>query len=436
MIEWQVFITCVVVLMLGLFATGLPIFLAFLTLNLAGLYTLTGNFKGVLLVVNSMFDTSTSMSLAAIPLFILLGEILFRSSAVNVVFNAVDAVVGAVRARLYIVSVVLSTVFGALSGSAMAVAAMMGSSLLPEMLNRGYNRRLSMGTILGGSSLAPIIPPSVMAVVLGILAGVSISNLLVAGIVPGLILGVVFFGYVVLRVKLDPSLAPPSTTDAHLPAPVRLGMVLKALPFVLIIVAIMGLIIAGVATPTEAAAVGCVVALIICSLFATLNLGKLAEALRSTARTTSMIMIIMVCSVSFSQILNMSGVTTSLVQSVVSLDWSPVLMFALLMALGFVLCMFVDQIAVMILLVPLYKPIIAGLGFDPLWFWAIFLINVSVGNITPPFGYTLFTLQGVARGVPIQELYRAALPFIVLYVLMIAVFALLPGLITFLPSLM
>jgi len=149
-----------------------------------------------------------------------------------------------------------------------------------------------------------------------------------------------------------------------------------------------------------------------------------------------MIMIIMVCSVSFSQILNMSGVTTSLVQSVISLDWSPVLMFALLMALGFVLCMFVDQIAVMILLVPLYKPIIAGLGFDPLWFWAIFLINVSVGNITPPFGYTLFTLQGVARGVPIQELYRAALPFIVLYVVMIAVFALLPGLITFLPSLM
>src|SRR5690606_3937009 len=122
-----------------------------------------------------------------------------------VVFNAVDGVVGAVRARLSVVSIVLSTVFGALSGSAMAVAAMMGSSLLPEMRNRGYDRRLSMGTILGGSSLAPIIPPSVMAVVLGILAGVSISRLLVAGIVPGLILAVVFFGYVVLRVKLNPS---------------------------------------------------------------------------------------------------------------------------------------------------------------------------------------------------------------------------------------
>jgi len=436
MIEWQIFIIAAVVLMLGLFGTGMPIFLAFLTLNLAGLYVLTGSFKGVLLVINSMYDTGTSMSLAAIPLFILLGEILFRSSAVNVVFNAVDAVVGAVRARLYIVSVVLSTVFGALSGSAMAVAAMMGSSLLPEMQNRGYERRLSMGTILGGSSLAPIIPPSVMAVVLGILAGVSISRLLIAGIVPGLILALVFFVYVVLRVKLNPALAPPPTAGTEMSAGTRVKLVLKAVPFTAIIVAIMGLIITGVATPTESAAVGCVVALIICSLFATLDWDKLREALRATAWTTSMIMIIMVCSVSFSQILNMSGVTTSLVQSVISLDWSPVLMFALLMGLGFVLCMFIDQIAVMILLVPLYKPLIAGLGFDPLWFWAIFLVNVSVGNITPPFGYTLFTLQGVARGVPIQELYRAAWPFIVMYVLMIAVFALVPGLITYLPSLM
>lgn len=436
MIAWQIFIGATVLLMLGLFATGMPIFLAFLTLNLAGLYVLSGSFKGVLLVVNSMYDTSTSMSLAAIPLFILLGEILFRSNAVNVVFNAVDAIVGAVRARLYIVSVVLSTVFGALSGSAMAVAAMMGSSLLPEMQKRGYERRLSMGTILGGSSLAPIIPPSVMAVVLGILAGVSISSLLVAGIVPGLILALVFFVYVVLRVKLQPSLAPPPVADTGLSASMRLRLVLKALPFMSIIVAIMGLIITGVATPTESAAVGCVVALIVCGLFATLDLPKLREALRATAWTTSMIMVIMVCSVSFSQILNMSGVTTSLVQAVISLDWSPVLMFALLMGLGFVLCMFIDQIAVMILLVPLYKPIIAGLGFDPLWFWAIFLINVSVGNITPPFGYTLFTLQGVARGAPIQELYRAALPFIVLYIVMMAVFALVPGLITYLPSLM
>jgi tripartite ATP-independent transporter DctM subunit len=434
--EWYVLISAAVALMLLLFATGLPIFLSFLTLNLLGLYALTGNFKGVLLVVNSMYDTGTSLSLAAIPLFILLGEILFRSSAVNVMFNAVDAVVGAVKSRLYIVSVILSTIFGALSGSAMAVAAMMGASLLPEMEKRGYQKNMSLGTILGGSSLAPIIPPSVMAVVLGILAGVSISGLLVAGILPGLLLALVFFIYIVIRVKLNPSLAPAVIESSSLSAQERIRLLLRAVPFLAIIATILVLIISGVATPTEAAAMGCVVAMITCSLFASLRWSTLIQALRSTAWTTGMIMIIMVCSVSFSQILNMSGVTTHLVNAVTSLEWHPVLMFIMLMALGFVLCMFIDQIAVMILLVPLYKPIIAALGFDPLWFWAIFLVNVSIGNVTPPFGYTLFALQGAAKGTTIQELYRASVPVILLYLLVIVVLALVPDIILWLPSLM
>ncbi|MEP2460124.1 MAG: TRAP transporter large permease subunit, partial [Nitratireductor sp.] len=175
---WWMFLSGSFVMLLVLFATGLPIFLSFLLLNLAALFLLTGSFGGVLLIINSMFDTGTSFSLAAIPLFILLGEILFRSGAVNILFNAVDALIGNIRARLYAVAIVLSTIFGALSGSAMAVAAMMGSSLLPEMRARGYDRDLSIGALLAGSSLAPIIPPSVMAVVLGILSKVSIAALL------------------------------------------------------------------------------------------------------------------------------------------------------------------------------------------------------------------------------------------------------------------
>lgn len=434
--EWHVFLLSAVGLMLLLFATGLPIFLSFLFLNLLGIFYITGNLKGVLLVINSMYDTSLSMSLAAIPLFVLLGEILFRSNAVGIVFNAVDALIGGIRSRLYIVSILLSTIFGALSGSAMAVAAMMGASLLPEMEQRGYQRRLSVGTILGGASLAPIIPPSVMAVVLGILAGVSISKLLVAGVVPGLLLALMFFAYVFIRIRLNPALAPSESPAQGVETQVKVGLLLRAIPFVGIILAIMGFIMAGVATPTEAAALGCVVALVLCAIFAELNTAKLYEALKSTAWTTCMIMLIMVCSVSFSQILNMSGVTTQLVKAVVALEWSPVIMFILLMALGFILCMFIDQIAVMILLVPLYKPLLASLGFDPLWFWALFLINMSIGNISPPFGYTLFALQGVAKEIPIQEMYKAAIPFILLYLFGIAVMALVPSLITFLPSLM
>src|SRR5690606_11731922 len=207
--EWYVLIAMAMGLMLVLFTSGLPIFLSFLVLTLAGLYYLSGSFKGILLVVDSIFVTGTSLSLAAMPLFILLGEILFRSSAVNVMFDAVDSAVGAVRARLYMVSVLLSTIFGALSGAAMAVAALMGASLLPEMEKRGYQKQLSLESILGGSTLAPIIPPSVMAVVLGILASVSVSGLLIAGLLPGLLLAGVLFAYVIIRVKINPELAPP-----------------------------------------------------------------------------------------------------------------------------------------------------------------------------------------------------------------------------------
>lgn len=434
--EWYVLIAMAMGLMLVLFTSGLPIFLSFLVLNLAGLYYLSGSFKGILLVVNSIFDTGTSLSLAAIPLFILLGEILFRSSAVNVMFDAVDSVVGAVRARLYMVSVLLSTIFGALSGSAMAVAAMMGASLLPEMEKRGYNKQLSLESILGGSTLAPIIPPSVMAVVLGILASVSVSGLLIAGILPGLLLAGVLFAYVIIRVKINPELAPPVDETVKLTVGQRLRMVGRAAPFLGIIVAILALIIAGAATPTEAAAFGCVVAVVICSIFASLRWSTLMQALRSTAWTTSMIMAIMVCSVSFSQVLNMSGVTVSLVKAVTALEWNAAVMFVLLMGLGFILCMFIDQIAVMILLVPLYKPIIAALGFEPIWFWAIFLVVMALGNVTPPFGYTLFALQGAARGTKIQELYRASYPVTLLYLAVIAVLALVPGIVMLLPSLM
>ncbi|MEJ8570619.1 TRAP transporter large permease [Microbaculum marinum] len=431
--DWWIVLIGMFAMLLVLFATGLPIFLSFLVLNLAALFYLTGSFGGVLLIVNSMFDTGTSFSLAAIPLFILLGEILFRSGSINILFNAVDAMIGNIRARLYAVAIVLSTIFGALSGSAMAVAAMMGSSLLPEMRSRGYGRDLSIGALLAGASLAPIIPPSVMAVVLGILAKVSIAALLIAGILPGILLAIAFFLYVAVRGRINPALAPVSDRVA-LPARERGMLVLRALPFLLIIASILGFILGGIATPTEAAAVGCVTAAIVCTIFSELTWRKMVECLRSTAAITTVITIIMVSSVSFSQVLNMTGATFKLVSAATALDLPAWAMFVLLQILPFVLCMFIDQIALMIMLVPLYGPIVLALGFDPIWFWTIFLINMSIGGITPPFGYTLFALHGVTRDVPLQAIFRAVVPFIGIFILVIVILALFPSIILFLPS--
>lgn len=433
--EWYVFLSGGFLLLLALFISGVPVFLAFLSLNILGLFLLTGDLAGVTLIIGSMYTTSTSISLAAIPMFILLGEILFRSGSVAILFNAVDALVGNFRARLFSVSVVLSTLFGALSGSAMAVAAMMGSSLLPEMSARGYDRRLSLGAIFAGASLAPIIPPSVMAIVLGMLAKVSIAALLIAGIVPGLILALAFFVYLMVRTRLDPGTAPISPPADRTPSE-RLVTVAMALPFLLIIATILGLILGGVATPTESAAMGAITAIMVTAALGKLTWSSLFVAVRSTSWITAIIMVIMASSVSFSQVLNMSGSTSVLVRIVSDLDLPPWLMFIVLQLLPLILCMFIDQIALMIMLVPIYLPIVSVLGFDPVWFWLIFLINMSVGGITPPFGYTLFALKGVAPDVPVQEMYRSVLPFIGIIILVIGLLYAFPQLVLFLPSLL
>ncbi|MEP4420203.1 MAG: TRAP transporter large permease subunit, partial [Nitratireductor sp.] len=179
---------------------------------------------------------------------------------------------------------------------------------------------------------------------------------------------------------------------------------------------------------------GCITAIVICAFFAELDIRKLIACLRSTASITTVITIIMVSSVSFSQVLNMSGATFKLVAAVTELNLPPAVMFVLLQILPFVLCMFIDQIALMIMLVPLYGPIVEALGFDPVWFWTIFLINMSIGGITPPFGYTLFALHGVTRDVPLQAIFRAVIPFIGIFIVVIALLALFPGIILFLPS--
>ena len=432
---WYVFLSGAFMLLLALFASGLPVFIAFLALNLVGLLVISGNLNGITLIINSMYSTSTSLSLAAIPLFVLLGELLFRSGSVKILFDAVDGLVGNVRARLYVVSILLSTLFGALSGSAMAVAAMIGSSLWPEMRQRNYDLKLSMGTILAGSSLAPIIPPSVMAIVLGMLSKVSIASLLVAGILPGLLLSLLFLIYVVVRTRINPALAPVGPARSLTLAD-RGRLVFRALPFMIIIAVILGFILAGIATPTEAAAMGCVAALIVCGIFGTLSWETISGALKSTASISAMIMIIMACSVSFSQVLNMSGATTQLVVAMTSLALPLALMFVILQAVPFILCMFIDQIALMIMLVPLYVPILNALGFDPLWFWTIFLVNMSIGGITPPFGYTLFALKGVVPDATLDDIFKSAVPFILMFILGMALLAIFPGIISVLPGML
>jgi len=424
-----------IVVLLGLFSLGLPIVVAFLFANIIGVFLLMGP-AGFGMFANSLFDTATTVELAAIPLFLLVGELLFRGRAVDVLFESVDTLVSKVRGRQYVLTMALSVIFAALSGAAMGVAAMLGRSVLPGMQQRGYDGKLSAGAILAGASLAPIIPPSVLAIIIGTLANVSISGLLIAGIIPGMLLAGMFFLYIYGRILLNPKLAP---VDEDLGARTftvgeKLWALARLAPFSLIIVTIMGFILLGITTPSESAATGVLGAILAAALYRRLNLQMLWESLRSAMTVSAMILVIMASSKMFSQFLAFTGGAAALTELVTQLNWHPAAMFFILMFFPFVACMFIDQIALMLIVIPVYMPLIAVLGFDPIWFWLIFLINITIGGITPPFGYTLFALKGAAPQLKLGEVFSAAWPFVLIFLLAIVILWAFPGLVLYLPS--
>lgn len=421
--------------LLSLFALGIPIFVAFLIVNIVGVLAFFGP-AGFGLFANSVFTTATTAALVTAPLFVLMGELLFRSGAMEVVLNSLDRLIGRIRGRQYVLCILLSAILGALSGAAIAVAGMLGRSLLPAMLKRGYDRKLSAGTILGGASLDPVIPPSVLAIIIGTLADVSIAALLIAGILPGLLLALLFLVYVLIRVWRDPSLAPEPARDEGPARGSKTMAVVRMAPAGLVFFMVIGLIMLGIATPSEAAATGVLGALAVAALYRALRLSAIVEALKSAVNVAGQILLIMCSAVMFSQLLTFTGATTELTKIVAGLELGRPLMLLLMMALPFVLFMFLDQVALMLVIIPIYQPLLKILGFDAVWFWTLFLINAAAGALTPPFGYVLFALKSAAPELTIGEIFSASWPFVWLLVLGIAILALFPPIVTFLPSLM
>lgn len=431
---WEVPLAVFLASLLALLALGVPVFVAFMVVNLVGVFYLLGP-AGFGLFANSVFETATAHSLITIPLFILLGEILFRSGSVQVLFRSVDRLVGRMPGRLYFLVVALSTLFGALSGSAVAVAAMLGRSVLPDMLRRNYDPKLSAMVIMAGASLAPIIPPSLFVIVIGSLVfDVSIASLLIAGIGPGLLLAMLISLYLAVSIARRRHLAPLSEPDLPRATLLEaLRAIVQMLPFGIIILSVLGLILLGVATPTEAAATGVVGAIITAAMYRQLSWRVITESLLSTANLSAMILIILASSKLFSQLLAFMGATGGLVTLVTGLDLPNWQIFLLLMVLPLVLCMFIDQIAFMLLAIPLYVPIVKAYGFDPTWFWTMLLINLTIGSVTPPFGYTLFALKGASDELSLKQVFAASGPVVVIFLFGMAILWAFPAIITWLP---
>lgn len=434
--EWYWALTLALAFLLVMMASGLPVFAAFLIANLGGVMLVIGP-RGFGLFSNSIYETVTSETFITIPLFILMGEILFRSGSVEVLSTALDKLIGQVRGRMYFLIVALSTVFGALSGSAVAVAAMLGRSILPQMKQQGYDSGISNFTILGGASLAPIIPPSLLVIVIGSLVNnVSIAGLLVAGLVPGVILSLMMTAYIIVRIRMNPKLAPANETVTAYTPRQKWMAIASTLPFGIVIFFVMGLILLGVATPSEAAASGVVGAAVTAIIYKRFSMNLVWESLKSAVGISAMIMLIVASSKLFGQLLSFFGATAGLIDFVGDLQIEGWMMFLILMFIPLILCMFIDQFAFLLLAIPLYEPIIRTYDFDPMWFWTLFLINLTIGSITPPFGYTLFALKGAASNVPLSEIYRSAWPVVAIFITGLVLFSLFPILITVLPSLL
>ena len=433
--EWYTTLILGMAILFVLFLSGAPIFLAFLAAILLGVYFVIGP-AGFPLFANSVLDTATTTSLASIPLFILMGELLFRSGTMDVLFDSIDKLVGKVRGRQYVLVVVLSAVFGALSGVAMAVAAMLGRAIMPGMHDRGYDRSIAAGLIIGGASLAPIIPPSLLAIIVGSLADVSIAKLLIAGVIPGLFIGGIFLVYVFVRIGMNPSLAPGNVAGerAEVTPMEKLIAIVRTMPFLIVIFSVMGFIMLGIATPSESAATGVVGSLLTAAIYRKLSFRMISDSLMAAITVSAMILAIMAMSKMFTQLLAFTGATGELVNLVANLGYSPIVMLLIMLAVPFILCMFIDTIAVILLTIPIYQPVVTALEFDPVWFWLLFLVNITLGAITPPFGYTLFAFKAVVPDMSISQVYRATWPFVGLFLLGIALIIAFPAIATWLPN--
>ena len=435
--DWPLLLT----LMLGglglLLLAGLPVAFAFLAVTLFGAFEVLGGERGLVQLARNGTQALTNFQLAPIPLFILMGEILFQTGVAHRAIDAVDRGVTRIPGRLSVVTVFGGTIFAALSGSTIANTAMLGSTLLPEMLRRGYHPTMAMGPIMASGAIAMLIPPSALAVLLGSLAGMSIAGLLIAGVIPALILASLFCIYIVARCLANPELAPPY------PLP-DLTLWERWRPFLIYVVPLSGLfavvigsLLSGVATPSESAALGCVAAVAAAAAYRSLHWRGLVDAFAGTVKISIMILFIIAASQTFSQILAFSGATGGLIRLIGQFELTPLeILLGMILILLFLGC-FIDQVSMLMVTVPIFVPLADAVGIESLVLGVVYLLTMEIGLLTPPFGLLLFVMRGVAPAeISMRQIYAAVTPFLTIKLFVLALVVLVPGLGTWLPSLM
>ena len=433
--EWFEALAVLLGVILVLMAIGMPVALAFLAANILGAWIFMGGERGVAQLLNNGFGSLTKYALMPIPLFLLMGEIFFYTGLGGRMFNAIDKLLGKLPGRLSYVTVLGGTAFSTLSGSSMGSTALLGSLMVPEMSRRGYKSYMSIGPILGTGGLAIIIPPSALAVLLATLAQIDVAALLLAGVIPGLILAGFYIATIWLQTKIDPNAAPAYDVPTMSVAEKIILLFREVVPMVGIMVVIIIMMIEGFVTPSEAAAFGALGVLLLAVIFKCLTLDALRKSISGALRVTLMAYLIVFGSATFSQLLAFSGASRGLVKWATSFDFAPLAMLMIMFAVLLLLGMFMEQISIMLLTVPIFFPLAQSLGFDLVWFALIMLLSLEISFTTPPFGLLLFVMKGVAPpGTTMREIYTSAFPFIGCSLVLVALLIAFPDLALWLPS--
>lgn len=420
-----------------LIAIGMPVAFTFLFIMMIASLYLMGPAIGPYSTILSLFGSIGTFSLAPVPLFVLMGEVLLHSGLAVKSLDALSKILGKLPARLAILANVGGSLFGLLSGSTMASTAVLGSSLVPEMQRRGYSKAMSFGPVLASGGLAMIIPPSSLAVIYGTSAQIPIGRLLIAGLIPGMIMAINYTINILIRVKLNPALAPAyEFATVSFKEKMRLLFV-DLIPLSLIVFLVTGIFVIGIATPTEAAAMGAMGTIAVTALYGRLNWEIFVKSLRGTVTITAMTLFIIGGSQIFSQLLSYTGLTQTIVSNLTALKLPPGGMLLIMMGIIIVLGTFMESVPIIMVTVPIFVPVAAALGFDQIWFGVIMLICLQIGMTTPPFGLLLFVMKGVApEGTTMRDMYRSAFPFLISDCISITLVILFPWLALWLPNLL
>ncbi|WP_373190383.1 TRAP transporter large permease [Halomonas sp.] len=424
----------VLIALVALIAIGFPIFLALGLSGLLGLYMARGSLA-FFFAPSSLFGQLNAFELIALPLFILMGNFLGATPVGSSLFTAAVRWFNWLRGSLAISSVGASAMFGAVSGVSLAGVAAVGSIAVPQMLERGYSRSLAAGSVVSAGALAMLIPPSVPFIIYGAVSSVSVADLFIGGIVPGIVLALALSLFIYIRVSLNPAEAPAS--EERFTWGQRWSSLANIWHAALLVVAVLGSIYSGLATPSEAAGIGAAGAFLIATvIFRSLSWKKFLEILATTARISGAILLIIGCAKIFGDYLNMVRVPQLLTEALTATGLPGWAILVAVMLMLILLGMIVDAVSLIVVTTPVLLPLVTALGYDPLWFGIVMVLNLEIAVITPPVGLNLYALRGVCPELSVEEIISSALPFVAVQFLVLMLFVLFPGISLWLPGLM